>query len=97
MDKRVEFRYMPFNPLRIADTPVYFVGERNHPFSEVIFNGDVTSGKFIAYYVYGNEIIGFVTVGYQNLHLYLWEAMKLLIMPAATALRNQTMDYKNIV
>ena len=45
--------------------------------------GDPNEGKFIIWYIYGEEVVGFVTVGYQNLHLYLWEAMKLLIMPTA--------------
>jgi hypothetical protein len=63
----------------------------------VIINGSVEDKKFVAFFVYGNEITGFMTCGYQNLHLYLWEAMKLLIMPPATQLRNGTIDYKNIV
>jgi len=49
----------------------------------VIIEGDVEKKKFIAYFVYGKEICGVLTVGYQNLHLYIWEAMKMLIMPAA--------------
>ena len=28
LDKRVEFRYIPFTPMQIGDKPVYFVGER---------------------------------------------------------------------
>lgn len=28
MDKRVEFRYIPFTAFRIGETPVNFVGER---------------------------------------------------------------------
>lgn len=84
MDKRVEFRYFPFTSLKIGNTPVYFVGERNSPFHEIIINGSVEDRKFVAFYVYGNEVTGFMTCGYQNLHLYLWEAMKLLIMPPAT-------------
>lgn len=97
LDKRVEFRYFPFTPLRIGTTPIYYVGERNAPYHEVIINGSVEQRKFVAYFVYGNEVTGFMTCGYQNLHLYLWEAMKLLIMPPATQLRNHTIDYRNIV
>ena len=41
--------------------------------------------------------MGFVTCGYQNLHLYLWEAMKLLVFPPANELRNYQLDYKDIV
>jgi hypothetical protein len=84
MDKRVEFRYFPFSSLKLGSTPVYFVGERCSPFHEVIINGSVEERKFVAYFVYGNEVTGLMTCGYQNLHLYLWEAFKLLIMPPAT-------------
>lgn len=55
------------------------------------------SGRFLVWYIYGEEVVGFTTVGYQNLHLYLWEAMKLLIMPPATQLRNQSIDHRAIV
>jgi len=50
-------------------------------------DGDMKSGKFVVYYIFGVEIVGFLTFGYKNLHLYLWEAMKLLVMPQATPLR----------
>jgi len=88
LDKRVEFRYLPLTPLKIGNKPIYFVGERGSPFHEIIINGSVEERKFVAYFVYGNEITGLMTCGYQNLHLYLWEAMKLLLMPPATQLRN---------
>ena len=97
MNKRVEFRFFPLASMNINDKPIYFVGERNAPFHEVIINGSVEDHKYVAFFVYGNEITGFMTCGYQNLHLYLWEAMRLLIMPPATQLRNGTMDYKHIV
>lgn len=84
LDKRIEFRYFPMTSLKIGDMPIYFVGERGSPFHEVIVNGSVEDRKFVAFFVYGNEVTGFVTCGYQNLHLYLWEAMKLLVMPPAT-------------
>ena len=47
--------------------------------------------------IWGEEIVGFMTVGYQNLHLYLWEAMKLLIMPPANLLRSEIANHKGIV
>lgn len=97
LDKRVEFRYFSFTPMKIGNTPIYFVGERNQAFQEIIINGSVEDRKFIAYFVYGDEVIGFMTCGYQNLHLYLWESMKLLIFPPASFLRNKSMDYKDIV
>jgi hypothetical protein len=55
------------------------------------------SGKFVVYYIFGEEIVGFLTFGYKNLHLYLWEAMKLLVMPQATPLRQKVISYKDIV
>lgn len=83
LDKRVEFRYIPMTSLNIGGVPMYFVGERNQAFHEVIIDGDVENNKYVVFFVYGKEVAGFLTVGYQNLHLYLWEAMKLMIMPAA--------------
>ena len=97
LDKRVEFRYIPHSYLQINDVPFHFVGETNHKHSEIILDGDVDSGRFIMWYVYGEEIIGFCTVGYKNLHLYLWEAMKLLIMPPAMPLRTKMIDHRAIV
>lgn len=97
LDKRVEFRYIPHNYMLINDIPFHFVGETNHKHSEIILDGDVNSGRFIMWYVYGEEIIGFCTVGYKNLHLYLWEAMKLLIMPPAMPLRTKMIDHRAIV
>lgn len=64
LDKRVEWRYIPFTHFKIGDCPINFVGERNHAFTEIITSGDIDSGKFVAFYVYGDEIVGFVTVGF---------------------------------
>ena len=97
LDKRCEFRYLPFTNLTIGDTHVYFVGERNQAYTEIITSGDVKSNKFVTFYIYGNEIVGFVTVGYQNLHLYLWEAMKRLMMPTAAMMRANDGDFKSII
>jgi hypothetical protein len=83
LDKRCEFRYIPMTNLSIGDKKIYYVGERNTPYTETIMSGDVASGKFVIFYVFGDEICSFLTVGYQNLHLYLHMAMKKLIMPTA--------------
>ena len=48
--------------------------------------GKVGDDKWVAFFVYGDEIAGFLTCGYQNLHIYLLEAMKHLIMPTAAML-----------
>lgn len=64
MDKRVEFRYFPMTALKIGNKPIYYVGERASPFHEVIINGSVEDQKFVAFFVYGNEITGFMTCGY---------------------------------
>jgi len=64
MDKRVEFRYFPMTALKINGTPIYYVGERATPFHEIIVNGSIEDRKFVAFYVYGNEIVGFATCGF---------------------------------
>lgn len=64
LDKRVEFKHIPMTNLTVGETPIYHIGERNTPFTEVIVSGDTDSGKFVAFYVYGDEIVSFVTVGY---------------------------------
>ena len=97
LDKQCEFRYIPHHYLNIDDTPIHYVGELNHKFIETIVEGDVSKKKFIVWYVFGEEVVGFCTVGYQNLHLYLWEAMKLLIMPTAVQLRRQYVNHKQVV
>jgi hypothetical protein len=97
LDKRVEFRYIPHNHFVINDIPFHFVGELDHKIPEVLIDGDMDKGRFVVWYIYGEEIVGFCTVGYKNLHLYLWEAMKLLIMPPAAPLRHKTIDHKAIV
>ena len=97
LDKRVEFRYIPHYHFNVNDKQVHFVGEINQRFSEIIIDGDIRSDKFVIYYIFGEEIVGFLTFGYKNLHLYLWEAMKLLVMPQATPLRQKIISYKEIV
>lgn len=97
LDKRVEFRSIPHTYFKINDKDVHYVGEINHTFNETIIEGDVNSDRFIIWYIFGEEIVGFCTVGYTNLHLYLWEAMKLLIMPTATQVRRGHVTYKSIV
>jgi len=62
-----------------------------------MYKGDLASGKWVAFYVYHDEIVGFVTCGYQNLHLYLLEAMKNLVMPPATIFRSFDNNFENIV
>ena len=97
LEKRLEYRAIPHYHMTVNGVPLHFVGEKNHKCSEVIVEGDLNSDKFIVWYIWGEEVIGFLTVGYQNLHLYLWEAMKLLIMPPAMHLRSQVADHKAIV
>lgn len=84
---------MPMTSLKIGDTRIYYVGERKTPYTEIITRGDIKSGKFVQYYIYGDEVVAFVTCGYQNLHLYIWEAMKQLMMPSAAQLRSFEGDF----
>lgn len=76
LDKQVEFRYLPMTPLTIGDKKLYFIGEREQPITDVIIRGKLTDDKWVAFFVFGDEICGFLTCGYQNLHIYLLEAMK---------------------
>lgn len=64
LDKRMEFKYIPMTNLKIGGKHIYFIGERNQPFTEIIYSGDLDSGKYVVFYVYGDEVCGFVTVGY---------------------------------
>jgi hypothetical protein len=64
LDKRVEFRYIPHTYFRINDLDVHYVGEINHKYNETIIEGDINSNRFIIWYVFGEEVIGFCTVGY---------------------------------
>jgi hypothetical protein len=84
LDKRIDFSYIPMTRLKLLDREYYYVGERNPIFTEVFIDGDIEKGeKFVMYLIHGNEVIGFLTCGFNNLHIYLLEAMKLLIFPTA--------------
>ena len=97
LDKEVEFRYLPMTPLTIGDKKLYFVGERVQPITGVIFRGSVEDEKWVAFFLYGDEVCGFLTCGYTNLHIYLLEAMKQLIMPTAAQLRATDGKFDDIV
>jgi hypothetical protein len=64
LDKRVEFRYIPHTYMNINDTPIHFVGEKNQKFNETIIEGDPNKDRFIIWYIHGDEVVGFCTVGY---------------------------------
>jgi len=40
LDKQCEFRYLPLTAMKIGDKNMYFVGERNHAFTEIIVSGN---------------------------------------------------------
>lgn len=87
LDKRVRFQTLNIYNVSIGEgMPAYFIGERNSPSHEVIIERDEKDpyNKFVAYYVYGDEICGMLTFGFTNLHIYLHEAMKQFCMPTAT-------------
>jgi hypothetical protein len=97
MDKAVNYYHFPMTRLSLPDKEMYYVGERGLVYDECKIDGDVKSGKYVIYFLKGDEILGVVTCGYQNLHLYMWEAFKLLIMPTATVIRMHELSYKDIV
>ena len=67
--------------MKLGKHQMYFVGEREMYTTEVITYRDINSDKWIAYFCYGDEVCGFLTCGYKNIHIYLLEAMKKLVMP----------------
>jgi hypothetical protein len=97
MDKEVEFRYLPMTPLTIGTKKLYFVGEREQPITGIIFKGKIDGDKWVAFFTYGDEVCGFLTCGYTNLHIYLLEAMKQLIMPTAAMITAAGGDFDDIV
>mmetsp|Transcript_4103 Transcript_4103/g.6936 ORF Transcript_4103/g.6936 Transcript_4103/m.6936 type:complete len:226 (+) Transcript_4103:153-830(+) len=97
LNKRIGFKYIPHHYIMVNNVPFHFVGERNQSYTEVVMEGSVKDGKFIMYYLQGQEVVGFCTVGYQNIHLYLWEAMKMLVMPPGVMLQNKHVNSKSIV
>jgi len=97
LDKQVQFNYLHMQSLKLGDKSLYFVGEPINGFTEILTHTDEKTGKFVQYYIYGEEIVGFVTYGYKNLHLYLWEAMKQMIMPNASELKHHDCDFRPIV
>ena len=60
-------------------------------------HGELGSDKWVAFFTYGDEVCGFLTCGYQNLHIYLLEAMKQLIMPSAAMLQANDGNFDDIV
>lgn len=64
MDKRVYMKNLPMTHLQIGNTAINYVGEREPSFNEVVVNGNPESGQFVAYFVFGEEVIGFMTFGY---------------------------------
>lgn len=95
--KDIKHEYLPLTRLTIGDTEVYYFGERNNKFDDVYYEGDpTTDDRFIAYYSRGGIVCGFMTYGYKNLHLFLIEAMKILIMPYLSELRQMQDPHKAI-
>ena len=97
LDKQVEFRYLPLTPLTIGEKKLYFVGEREQPITGIILKGKLDSDKWVAFFTFGDEICGFLTCGYTNLHIYLLEAMKQLIMPTAAMMSAADGNFDDIV
>jgi len=65
LDKRhAIFRYIPMTNLRIGERQLYFIGERENAFTEIIISGDINSNKFVVFYVTGDEVTGILTSGF---------------------------------
>lgn len=63
----------------------------------MVYKGKPGSEKWVAFFCYGDEVCGFLTCGYTNLHIYLLEAMKQLIMPAAAMIQAADGNFDDIV
>ena len=59
----------------ICGVPVHHVGEKGNQHMEIVVDGDPASGKYVLYYCHGDAVIGFLTVGFRNVHIYLNQAM----------------------
>lgn len=81
LNKTTDFQYLSLERLQIGDKNMYFYGERNNMFDKVHIEGDLNSDKFICYYSRNGIVCGILTFGYTNLHLYMKQAMKHLLMP----------------
>jgi len=84
-------------PLTIGEKKLYFVGEREQPITGIILKGKLDGDKWVAFFTFGDEICGFLTCGYTNLHIYLLEAMKQLIMPTAAMMSAADGNFDDIV
>ena len=84
-------------PLTIGEKKLYFVGEREQPITGIILKGKLDGDKWVAFFTYGDEVCGFLTCGYTNLHIYLLEAMKQLIMPTAAMITAADGNFDDIV
>ena len=90
--------YIPLTRLTIGDKELYYYGERRSQFDNIHFEGDPgRDDKFIAYYSRGGVVCGFMTYGYTNLHLFLIEAMKMLLMPRFGELKSVPHPHRAIV
>jgi len=82
MHKDIRMEYLPLSRLTINNKEIYYYGERNNQYDRIIVSGDaLKDDKFVVYYINGGVVSGFLTFGYTNLHLFLMEAMKMLLMP----------------
>jgi hypothetical protein len=98
LHKEIPMQYIPLTRLTIGDKELYYYGERNGIYDQIIYEGDVVKDdKFIVYYARNGIVCGFATFGYQNLHLYLMEAMKQMVMPISTEIELTKDAYKRIV
>ena len=81
LHKTVKFEYLPMERLTVGETEIYYYGERNGGYQNYIIEGDINSDKFVVYYIRRGIVVGLLTFGYTNLHIYLIEAMKRLMLP----------------
>ena len=81
LNKQVRFYHMPMKHLRFFGHDFYYVGERSPGYNQVAIEGSPDQMRFVAYFIYGDEVIGTLSCGFKNIHLYLLESMKQMVLP----------------
>ena len=84
---QVNFSYMPMTWIEMPESDIYYVGEWDVIYDEIIVDGNVDEGKFVVYLCKFDEIMGFMTFGFDRLHIYLLYAMKMLMIPSAMSMQ----------
>lgn len=81
--------------MTIGETEIYYIGERNVGYDDT--HETKEGDKKVIYLLKNGEVAGMITIGFTNLHIYLREAMRLLLIPNGQDLRMRDISHKDIV